>query len=87
MSVMDLISALWNDPTSIRKLGIVLQWMVWGFMLCVILAQLAKWFVDTREKNLNASLAVQRESALEARFQSSQDELSQVRTEVRVRLF
>lgn len=82
---MDLI-AVWNDPAMLRKLGGIFQCLVWVFMFFVIVAQVAKWRVDIRERNLNASLAakneqerLRKESELETRFKGSEEELIQLR--------
>src|SRR5712691_7401811 len=86
---MDFISALWNDPLTLRRLGVILQRVAIAFVLFGGVTQFVKHIIDERVNRLNTDLTVkndqerrQRENELEGKLQNSREELGQVRTQI-----
>jgi hypothetical protein len=58
---MDFISALWSDPLTLRRLGVVLQRVAIAFVLFGGLTQFMKHIVDERINTLNTDLSTKKD--------------------------
>lgn len=79
---MELIPGLWDDPTALRRLGVVLQWLAIGLVLLGALIQIGKLVLDVREKNLSTSLAVEMEQQRQQRENELKQELVETKTKL-----
>jgi hypothetical protein len=72
----------WDDPTDLKRLSSLLQWLAIGLVFLGGALQLVRFVVDQREKAVSGELARQREAAQLEREAALRSDLQQSRTQL-----
>jgi len=73
---MDFISALWNDPLTLRWLGVILQRVAIAFVLFGGLTQFVKHIVDERINTINTGLSIKKDQDNSQTVQNLRSEIA-----------